>query len=451
MNKFRGWSTVFGFTFRQSTGKAFKATTAIISMLLITVIIIINIIIATTKKDDNYHYVPDTDMTQVVFSTVRKVLILDNSGLAPTDYKALSPEPGGFISEIEFIYSDVQTRQELLDRAALDSNSTIAVMITKGDGVYEMEAMIPYNSMVSPDDVDILMNQMIYAFETNKTMQANLSDEQLAAVFTPVMISFSEFGESQSIASMVFKMVAPMFLSLVMYFMFLFYGQLASKSVSSEKTSKLMETLLTSIHPYAMIAGKILAVTALALLQFFSWILSAVIGLYAGNAIAHQIYPEYENSIVAFINFIRDNIGETGMTIPAAILAILAFVVGFLFYCVIAALTGCLVSKPDDVASTQGLFQFPVVISWLVCYLAPITGNGKILSIARYIPFTAPFCLPSDILTGTVGYGGGIAALLLLSAFSLLVIIVAARIYKGLVLYTGQKPNIKLLINILKG
>ena len=129
----------------------------------------------------------------------------------------------------------MQTRQELLDRAALDSNSTIAVMITKGDGVYEMEAMIPYNSMVSPDDVDILMNQMIYAFETNKTMQANLSDEQLAAVFTPVMISFSEFGESQSIASMVFKMVAPMLLSLVMYFMFLFYGQLASKSVSSKR------------------------------------------------------------------------------------------------------------------------------------------------------------------------------------------------------------------------
>ena len=163
-----------------------------------------------------------------------------------------------------------------------------------------------------------------------------------------------------------------------------------------------METLLTSVHPYAMITGKILAVTYIAILQFSIWVMSAIVGLYAGNAIAHQIFPGYESSVVSFINFIKDNIGETGMTIPAAILAVLTFIIGFIFYCVIAALAGCLVSKPDDVASTQGLFQFPVVISWLICYFAPISGNDKLLSIVRYIPFTAPFCVPSDILTGTI-------------------------------------------------
>ncbi|HHT88235.1 MAG TPA: ABC transporter permease [Clostridiales bacterium] len=450
MKDFRGWATVFEFTFRQSTKKAFKIITALVAVLIIGSIIIINIFAARPKKDNYYEEnMNQPELSQGV-SAVKKVVILDNSGLEPTDYNALNP-PNGYYNPVEFVYADVQTRDELLDYAANDSDRTIAVMISAKDGTFEMEAIIPYNSIIPSMEVEQLIEQMTSSFEANKIMQTNLSDEELAAVFTPIITSYSEFGESSNMAAMVIKMIAPMILSFFMYFMFLFYGQIASKSVSSEKTSKLMETLLTSVHPYAMITGKILAVTSIAILQFSIWVMSAIVGLYAGNAIAHQIFPGYESSVVSFINFIKDNIGETGMTIPAAILAVLTFIIGFIFYCVIAALAGCLVSKPDDVASTQGLFQFPVVISWLICYFAPISGNDKLLSIVRYIPFTAPFCVPSDILTGTIGYGEGILTLLILTAFSLLIIILASRIYKGLVLYTGQKPNMKLIINILKG
>jgi ABC-type Na+ efflux pump permease subunit len=291
---------------------------------------------------------------------------------------------------------------------------------------------------------------MTLSFESNKIMQANLSEEELNAIFTPVTAAYSEFGESSNMVAMVIKVIAPMIFSFIMYFMLIFYGQIVSKSVSTEKTSKLMETLLTSIHPYAMIVGKVLSVTAVAILQFTTWILAAIAGLYVGDAIAHQIYPGYENSVITFINFIKDNIGETGMTLPAVLLAILVFAIGFMFYCVLAALTGSMVSKPEDVASTQGLFQLPIIISWLLSYLAPLAGNYKLISVIRYIPFTAPFCVPADIITGTIGLGQGLLSLLILSAFSFIIIVLSAKIYKGLVLYTGQKANMKQFVNILK-
>ena len=241
-----------------------------------------------------------------------------------------------------------------------------------------------------------------------------------------------------------------MLFGLMLYFMLLLYGQTISKSVSTEKTSRLIETLLTSVHPYALITGKILAVASMAILQFMIWVLSIFAGLYGGNAIARIFYPDYQNSVIMVINFLKDNIGETAMTLPAVILAIIFFCVGFLFYCVLAGLAGCMVSKPEDVASTQSIFQFPVIISWLVCYIASAAGNNAILSVARYIPFTAPFCVPVDLITGTIGLVQGIISLVLLMIFTLLTIVLSSRIYKGLVLYTGEKVNLQLLRNVLK-
>ena len=104
------------------------------------------------------------------------------------------------------------------------------------------------------------------------------------------------------------------------------------------------------------------------------------------------------------------------MTIPAAILAILAFVVGFLFYCVIAALTGCLVSKNPTMWHPHR--SVPVPCRYKLAGLLPGTYNRQWKNTvnSEIHPFTAPFCLPSGHTYRTVGYGGGIAALLLLSA-----------------------------------
>ncbi len=448
-NNFRGWATVFSFTFRQSTKKAFKIITTLVAVLIIGLIVILNIIAAKPDKEDDPQGIGQIETEGV--STIKKVVVLDKSGLAPTEYKASNPNLfNGHFNHIEIVTTEITSRADLLDYATKDSDRTIAVIITEKDRTFEMEALIPYNSNVVSTDVDNLMVQMISSFNGNKIMQANLSDDELSAVFTPIITTSSEFGESSNVVATVMKLIIPMIFSFMMYFMLLFYGQVVGKSVSTEKTSKLMETLLTSIHPYAMIIGKVLAATALAMLQFIIWILAGIVGLYGGNAIAHQMYPGYESSVITFINFIKDNIGETGMTLPAVLLAILFFGIGFMFYCVLAALTGCMVSKPEDVASTQGLFQLPVIISFFLCYFAPLAGNYKLISVVRYIPFTAPFCVPSDLITGTIGLGEGLIALLVLSLFSLVIMVLSAKIYKGLVLYTGQKANIKLLGNILK-
>lgn len=443
-NNFRGWNTVFGFTFRQLTkGPGFKFVTALVTLLILGASVLINVLAAKPEK---------SNIAELSLSPINKVFVLDNSGLQPTDYKEMNP----FFSQEQYAHISFetitgQTREDVIKTAASDSTMTIAAIInTAPDSGYDIEIVIPAGSVITKDQAEILVGPMSAAFETNKLLQSGLTEEQLAAALKPVITSFADIGEDTNEITFVIKMIAPMIFGLMLYMMLIFHGQAISKSVSTEKTSKLVETLLTSVHPYALITGKVLAVSAMAILQFVTWLVAIFAGLYLGNTVAHSIYPGYESSVISVINFLKDNIGQTAFTLPAVVLTIVAFCIGFLFYCVIAGLTGCLVSKPEEAASTQAIFQFPVIISWLITYLSPMMGNETVTVVARYIPFTAPFCIPVDILTGTIGLGEGLITTLLLLLFTLIVIMLSGRIYKGLILYNGQKVSLKMIGNVIK-
>jgi ABC-type Na+ efflux pump permease subunit len=440
-NKFRGWNTVFNFTFRQSTkGPGFKVVTVLVALVIIAAAVLINVLSAKPEKNN----IPEV-------SPVKKVCVLDNSGLQPTSYRELNPLfSQKQYAHIEFETITNQSREDVIKTAAADSPKTIAAVISTVDSGYSIEIIVPAESAISKSEAELLVAPMTAAFETNKLLQSGLTEEQLTAALKPVITSFGDIGEDTNGIAFAIKMIAPMIFGLMLYMMLILYGQTISKSVSTEKTSKLMETLLTSVHPYALITGKVLAVSTMAILQFVTWLIAIFAGLYLGNTVAHSMYPEYESTVITIINFLKDNIGETAFTLPAVILSIIAFCIGFLFYCVIAGLAGCMVSKPEDVASTQGIFQFPVMISWLVCYLSPVMGNESLQIVTRYIPFTAPFCIPVDILTGTIGLGEGLITTLLLLLFTLVVIMLSGRIYKGLILYNGQKVSLKMIGNVIK-
>lgn len=440
-DNFRGWTSVYAFTFSQATkGAGFKLVTTLVTLIILGTFVVMNLVVAKPDKNNKDEASP-----------IQAVYVLDNSGLKPTNYKEMIKQSEDIkFKHIDFIAATEKSSAEVIRAAGANSSETIAAIISAKGTDYELKAVIPEGSNIKKNQAETLLKLMSSAFESNKLMQAGLSTEQLIAVLKPAVVSYSEVGESTNVITKVIKIAAPMLFSFIMYFMLLLYGQTISKSVSTEKTSKLMEVLLTSVHPYAMITGKVLAVTSMALLQFVTWLIAVFAGLYGGNAVAHAIYPQYENSAITIINFLKDNIGETALTLPAVLLAIIFFCLGFLFYCIIAAVTGSMVSKPEDVASTQAVFQIPVIISWLICYFGPLLGKEGLTTVARYIPFTAPFTVPADLITGTIGLTEGLISTVILLVFSLLTIILAARIYKGLVLYNGQKLSFKMIGNVLK-
>lgn len=432
---------MFSFTFSQSVKKkGYRMVTVLLAILLL---VGVALAVYLPAKPDS----AEEGSQDIEYSAVETVYVQD---LFETDYtiwmQALQLDS---YSRVDFI--PVTDRDEAVSKAEASAQTAyVIVEVTWDENCYLMEAILPQSSTVNKSDADELLTAMQICFDTAKLTVVGLTEEQIAGVMTPMVTDYAKIGEDDSMGMVLVRMLAPMIFGLVLYMMLLLYGQDVSREVSIEKTSKLTETLLTSVKPYALITGKVLSVATAALLQFFIWIFSAVGGLLVGNALAAAKYPEYENSIITILNFVRDNVGDSAFSPMAVVLAILVFVIGFLFYCVLAGLAGCMVSKPEEVASTQALFQFPVIISFFVCYFGILLENTGLLTVSRFIPFTIPFSVPVDLLTGSISIFSGVISLAILLVFTVFTIILSGRLYEGLILYNGQKLNVKTMIKMIR-
>lgn len=438
-NKFTGWKDVFSFTLHQTVdSKAFKVSTICFAFILFLAVGIVNIVTAANSDKDKS-------------SPITVVHVIDESGFTATDFNQLSQKGKTAYSDIKFVSATSDdTIEKLL--STLEANTTEVVLhIVKDDEGYGMRIAIPANSRITEGEGKALLNQVVPYFEMNKLTQIGLTEVQLASVNIPVTTSFSTAGEEEeSKGEMIVKMFAPMLFSLVLYIMLLLYGQSICKTLLTEKTSKLMELLLTSSTPYALITGKVLAMTLLAIGQFILWISSALGGFIAGNYIAKVMYPDYQSELISVLKLIKENTNASAFSVSSIILAVVVLCFGFLFYSVLAGIIGAILNKAEDLSSGMSLYQIPVVISFFAAYLIPLDRGNAWVGFIRFFPFTSPFSVPADLVIGNMGVIQGCISLGILLIATLLLIILAGKIYKGLVLFNGNKITGKIMLQIVK-
>ena len=446
MNKFKGWKSVFSFNYKQSAGsKSYITVTALVAVLIIAAAVLISIFAAKPDKDD--------EAQELAFCEVETAYVLDLAGMGELKFEEwvpqLSEEYYKFLSIVQV--SDM-TVEELQTMAARDeSGLAIGVVIEKTENSIDVTAVVPSTSEeLALMDGKEVADLVAVAVEQARFLQSGLSELQYSQINKQVVISVADAGEETNVVVYLIQYLAPAIFGLVLYFLLLLYGQKINQSVSVEKTSKLVETLLTSLHPYALLTGKVFAIVATAMQQFFIWVAALLIGIVAGGMVSEQMYPGTESGLSVVVEFMRANIGESAFSPAAVVLALVTFCCGFLFYCVLSGMAGSMVNRPEEAANTQSIFTLPIVISWMVCYFGTLLEKESLLIVARNIPFTIPFCVPVDLLTGAIGIGQGILSTGILLVFSLLVIMLSGRIYKGLVLYTGEKITLKNLVGILK-
>jgi len=446
MNKFRGWKSVFSFNYKQSAGsKSYIAVTALVAILIIAASVLISIFAAKPEAGEN--------VEEISFCEVEKAYVLDLAGMGELQFEEWIPA----LSEVYYKFLSMEqvsgmTVEELQTMAAREeSGLAVGVVIEKTENSIEVTAVIPSTSEgLSLTDGQEVADLIAIAVEHARFVQSGLSELQYSQINKQVVISVADAGEETNVVVYLVKYLAPALFGIILYFLLLLYGQKINQSVSVEKTSKLVETLLTSLHPYALLTGKVFAIVATAMQQFFIWVAALVIGIFAGGMVSEYMYPGTESGLSVAIEFMRANIGESAFSPVAVVLALITFCCGFLFYCVLSGMAGSMVNRPEEAANTQSIFTLPIVISWLVCYFGTLLEKESLLVVARNIPFTIPFCVPVDLLTGAIGIGQGVLSTGILLAFSMLVIMLSGRIYKGLVLYTGEKITLKNVIGILK-
>ena len=412
---------VYFFTLKQNMkGKGFKIATFLIPLILFIIGIAITIGMAGGNSDEN-----DSFKVTKLYVNNESELIFDDF-----DYYGVLPwEKGKNVPKNE--------------------DTALLLNITDGaDGIcYNLS--VPENSVLKTDDakklmpsIDEYMNIIIKADMIKKDNPLiSCSDEELFKACTPVVANYVTVGdENANLGASLFKMIGPMLIVFVLYFMSLVYGQTIGKTVISEKVSKLMETLLVTVKPGKLISGKILAMFSIAILQMSLWIVCFVAGFVAGHYIALWKYGEYTNIILQIIEILRDGSNGPAFSVTAVVLSILVLFIAFLFLCVLAGMVSAPVSKAEELSSFFSIYQVIVVVGFMISYIIPLKGGVSpfIDRLLHIVPVTSVFMLPSDILIGNLTRTESITYTAILAVFTAILAVYTGKIYKARVFYNDS-------------
>lgn len=192
------------------------------------------------------------------------------------------------------------------------------------------------------------------------------------------------------------------------------FGQLIAQSVVEEKATRIVEILLAAIPARALLAGKVIGSTILAVGQIVVLLGIAIGGLaLTGQA---SLIGALRGPIVWFALF---------------------FVLGFLLLATMFAATGALVSRQEDAAATT----LPVTMLVMAPYILIIVLNGSdtAVGIMSYVPFSAPVAMPLRLFLGTAQWWEPLVSLAILIATVLLMLQLGARIYENALLRLGTR------------
>ena len=445
-NKFRGINKVFRFTLAQSVKeKSFKTTIVLVGAVVFGITLILNLVMADNASpspvEKVYIHNDGSGLNFEVEETLengesKKTVIFDEmKGVFDEKYK-----------DVEFVLLENNMDKKAAVQMAMDDETgSIVASIGKAKDGFAITVYIPEGKEISKTEGTEIGDLIADNFDTIKYANMNLTIDQTMALMVPSAVKLSVEGEAEEtdFVVVIVQMFAPAIFGFVLYFMLLFYGQAIAKNVLAEKESKLMEFLLTGCKPYALIGGKILAITLSGLMQFIVWISLGVTGYVVGDKIARMKYPDYENPLFEIIDGLNKMGLKDAFTVKAIVLSVLSLCIGFLFYCVIAGFFGSFLRKTEDVSSVMSVYTMLVVAGFMVSYMGNLLEKKAIISIGRYVPICSPFMLPADILVGNTKMYESFISLGILLLSTVIMIVATGKVYEMGVLYKGSNPLLR--------
>ncbi|MDR2647658.1 MAG: ABC transporter permease [Oscillospiraceae bacterium] len=355
-----------------------------------------------------------------------EIYLIDESGGLLGDAKNYLEEYGMF----EVTVYDA-TQLEICKQLLEENGGAAVVRISGDDG-------LPLVEIITQDDAWIDTFQIEEAFNAlNRTLQMKargLTDQEANDILSSALtFSYEIIGEAESGSNMLIGSV----LMILMFFAIYYYGYAVAISVATEKSTRVMETLIVSAKPSHILLGKCIAMGTLGIVQ--------MTGLIAIGGIALSFFaPESTFEILAI----------EPIPITKILLILLYFALGYALFVLINSVCGATVSKTEDLNSAMMPATMLTLASFYGGYFANLmpaaVGVGTGANITTYIPFTAPFSVPFLLLTSDVPSSTIAVSLVLLAATTVLIAFISTRIYSASVLHYGARLKLSAVIRMLR-
>lgn len=424
---------IIGREFNERVRKRSFIITTILTPLLMVGIMIAPILLAQLKSDK-----------------VKDILVIDHSGIiapllqsddevtfTPTDRSAeelrTAPREGyGFL----VIGEDIMTNPRNLQLYSHES-ATIGVennITSQVRRIIEAEKLKAYDIADLPKIMeDIKTSVSLQSFQIDST------------------------GKEKQSSGMLSMGAAYMFGFLIYIFIFM-YGAMVMQGVVEEKSSKVLEIMVSSVRPFELMLGKILGIASVAITQFVIWMVlifvlgTAAMQFFAGDMLAHGAsmggamgagaMPEgMGNMDPEALAALR---GMTDLGFLAKMFGgfLIFFIGGYLLYAAMFAAIGSAVDNVQDTQQLQLPVTVPLILAILVLMSVMRDPGSQVAFWFSIIPFTSPIIMMARIPYGVPAWEIVTSVVLLYGSF-IFMVWVAGKVYRVGIFMYGKKPTFK--------
>ncbi|WP_379146403.1 ABC transporter permease [Paenibacillus sp. sgz500992] len=425
MNKM---GTIIGFTFKNKVRtKAFLITTLILVVLL-SIGMNIPYMVKLFQGDDG------SAKNQVQIGVVAE----DGNRVAELLQAYSPPEGVTPVTISPYATADDAALKKGLDEENIEGYITLGAQ--SGEGI---PAVTYYSKNGEIDsDVQSYLQNALQQANTQLIVGDKLTAEQVAAMYTPVSIGTQQISsegagnegtaeESPPIINyvIVYALLMLFFMSIMMT------GNMISAEITSEKSSRIMEILITSAAPLTQMFGKVIGIFLVGILQ---------IAIISAGVAANLMLPHNASILTDF----DLDLGQLDISI--LLYGLVLYILGYFLYALMYAAVGSIVSRTEDL----GQAIMPILMLGFVNLYLPMFSisvpDTLLVKVASFVPFTSPLSMLLRIGVGEVATWEILISILILLATTLLFGWLAAKIYRTGVLMYGKRPSIKEIRKAMK-
>jgi ABC-2 type transport system permease protein len=223
------------------------------------------------------------------------------------------------------------------------------------------------------------------------------------------------------------------FMGIILYIAITLYGVNVMNSVLEEKTTRIVEVLMSSLRPGQLMAGKIIGVGAVSLLQFVIWGVSARLLISQRARVASRLGGTEDFSLFQVPD----------VSLATGVVFLVYFLGGFFLYSSMFAAVGAISSNEQEARQAQVPVTLLLLVSFMGMFSMLNDPNSSFAVALSLVPFTSPIAMPVRWAAGSLPVSEVVLSVGILAVTIVLVTWVAARIYRVGILMTGKRPSVR--------
>ena len=403
-NYFHDIWTVTKFTMRDMLGrKSFRISTIIVLVVIVLGFNVPNIISSFAGDDFD-----------------DKILISDPQGVFEGELGVLND------ADLDYKFEIAPQNFEEIKVALENGDISSAIMVEKNDNQVNFTYVVDNIATTDTTTPQILTDMLGSLYTNIKIQNLGLTEKELASV-TPTFNTEFKQTDDQNIGG---NIMVTMLMSVVLFFAIYFCAYQVSTSITIEKTSKIMETLVTSTSPRTIILGKTIGIGTVGLMQILLFAVTAVVSAKLFLA------PELLEALFDLSSF----------TPLLVVITLAYFILGYFAYALLYALTGSTVSKPEDVQSANTPVAIVTMVGFYLAYFTLTDPTSGLNVFAALLPISSPFCMPLRVMMGLASGWEVVASIAILLVFCFVIAKIAIKIYSSAILNYGTRMTLRDII-----